>query len=254
MAAPRIELRAVGRRWGSRSALADVTLDIAPRSRVAIIGPSGSGKTTLLRLVMGALRSSSGAVAIDRAPIERMSRRQLRAHRRRCALIDQGSSIISQLRVHDNVIAGRLSTWPWYRTVASLVWTFEHSLVADILASVQLAERQWDRAHQLSGGQKQRVVIARALASRPDILLADEPTAALDRQTAADVLATLARSASNRQASLVVSTHRVGEVLPHVDRVLGLRDGSVYFDLRTSEVSEACLDELYMGSVERHAL
>lgn len=247
----RIVLAGVARRFGPRVAVEDVSLEVAPGTRLALIGPSGSGKTTLLRLIMGALRTSSGHVRIDGCSIAEMEPAQLRQHRRRCGLIDQGSLVMPQLSVHANVIAGRLAAWPWYKVLASAGWPLERAHVRSLLGEVGLADRQWDRAGQLSGGEQQRVSIARALAGEPSILLADEPAAALDPTTAREIIALLLREAGRVGATLVVSTHRVSQVLDHVDRVIGLRAGTVFFDRSPEDISDHDLDALYAGSRER---
>lgn len=248
---PRLRFEGVVRRWGARAALDDLELDIAPGSRVAIIGPSGSGKTTLLRLAIGGLKPSEGRVLVGDTDIATMSPRELRQHRQRCGLIDQGAQLIPQLSVHGNVITGMVPKWPWYRVAASIAWTLERDRVKELLASVGLADRQWDRAGQLSGGQKQRVAIARVVAGEPDLIFADEPTAALDPTTARDVIQLLVDHATRREATLLFSTHRINEIVDHVDRVIGLRAGQIFFDINKSDVTDSALDELYEGSVER---
>jgi phosphonate transport system ATP-binding protein len=249
--APQVELAAVSRRWGAQVALADLSLTIAPGTRVAVVGPSGSGKTTLLRLVMGALLPSAGQVRIDDVDLARAAPKILRRHRRRCGLIDQGSLLIPQITVHGNVVAGLVPDWPWHRILASVVWSLERERVGALLAEVGLADRQWDRARTLSGGQQQRVAIARALASEPGILLADEPTAALDPTTSAEVVQLLVAEARARQATLIVCTHRIAEVKDHMDRVIGLRAGRLAFDLPPTELGENHLDALYEGTRDR---
>ena len=250
-AAPRFVLRKVARRWGPRHALSDVDLTIAPGERIALIGPSGSGKTTLLRLLMAALSPSSGSVTASGIDISRMSPAQIRTHRQRCGLVDQAAHMIPRLSVHDNVIAGRVATWPWWKTLASMIRSFDQAPVRSLLAAVGLADRQWDRADELSGGQMQRVAIARALAANQRVLLADEPTAALDPVTSAEVIALLARETRRRDATLVVSTHRVNQVCDQVDRIIALRDGRVAFDGPTATIDDAAIDGLYEGSNER---
>jgi phosphonate transport system ATP-binding protein len=248
---PLIRLNDAGRRWNSRVALRDFSLTIEPGSHVAIIGPSGSGKTTLLRLIMGALRASSGTVEVDGVSVASMTPAQIRQHRAGCGLVDQGALLLPQLSVHGNVIAGRLPSWPWWRTLLSLLVSFETERVATLLGEVGLADRQWDRAHELSGGQQQRVVIARALANEPSIVLADEPTAALDPATSRDVIELLARTTKKHRATLIVSTHRVSEVVNHVDRIIGLRQGKRVLDARPDDLEDGALDELYEGTNER---
>ncbi len=251
MKIPVIRLDAVERRWNSRVALRDVALTIDPGSRIALLGPSGSGKTTLLRLIMGALRTSSGTVSVDGVSIASMSPAQIRQHRARCGFVDQGTQLLPELSVHGNVIAGRLPSWPWWRTLLSVMVSLEIDRVASLLEEVGLADRQWDRASDLSGGQRQRVVIARALANEPSIVLADEPTAALDPATARDVIKLLAHTIESHRATLLISTHRASEVLDLVDRVIGLREGKIVLDVAPSDLADGALDELYDGSNER---
>ncbi len=248
---PHLVLDRAGRSFGARVALDQVTLDLEPGSLVALAGPSGGGKSTLLRLLMGELRATSGRVLADGADLSSFRAKALAAHRRGCAILAQESHVVPQLSVHRNVIAGRLPAWPWYRVAWSSVWPVDREAVASLLGAVGLAERQWDLASGLSGGQKQRVALARALAGDPGILLADEPTSALDPATSAEVIELLVAAARKRGATLVISTHRLSQVLPRIDRVVGLRDGRVSLDAPPDRVDAAVLDALYEGSRER---
>ena len=249
--APKFVLRDVERRWGSRVAVRGIALTIEPGERLALVGPSGSGKTTLLRLLTATLRTSAGVVEVDGRAIAAMTPGEIRAHRRRCGLVDQGKAMIPGLSVHANVLAGRAATWPWWRTLASAVWPLDRDDVKALLGDVGLDDRQWDRVDELSGGQQQRVAIARALAGEQSVLLADEPTAALDPATAAEVIALLLRETRRREATLIVSTHRVSQVLGEVDRVIGLREGELAFDMPAADVDDAALAAIYEGSRER---
>jgi phosphonate transport system ATP-binding protein len=251
MSAPRIQLAKLTRRWNTRTALQGLDLDVAAGQRVALIGPSGSGKTTLVRLIRGALSPSSGKVCIDGRAIAAMNPRDLRTHRRRCGVVDQHSTLIPQITVHGNVIAGLLPSWPWYRTALSALWPIERARVKALLDEVGLADRQWDRAGVLSGGQKQRVAIARAIAGSPTMLIGDEPTAALDPTTAREVIELLAAEARQRHATLILSTHRISQVIDHVDRVVGLRAGRLFLDEPAGRLTDDALNELYAGSRER---
>ncbi len=246
-----IHLTEVGRSWGPRVALANVDLHIEPGERVALIGPSGSGKTTLLRLIMASLKSSEGEVRIGDTAIADMTPKQIRAHRRRCGLVDQSLQVLPGLSVHDNVIAGRVASWPWWKTLAGTLLTFDKDDVEQLLADVGLGERQWDKADTLSGGQRQRVAIARALAGCPTLLLADEPTAALDPTTAAEGIELLVRESRKRGATLIISTHQANLVLPHIDRVIGLRESRLVLDTVPDKIEASDLDALYEGSGEQ---
>ncbi len=159
--------------------------------------------------------------------------------------------MIPRMSVHDNVIAGRVASWPWWKTLVSTLIAVDRDDVHALLCDVGLGDRQWDQADELSGGQKQRVSIARALAGEPALLLADEPTAALDPTTASEGIELLIAVSKKREATLIISTHRASQVIERVDRVLGLREGKLVLDKPAANTSPEDLDELYAGSRER---
>ena len=247
----RFEFQDVSRSWGRRVALQQVSLTIEPGERVALIGPSGGGKTTLLRLLGGALSPSEGAVFADGQALDGLTPRAIREHRSAMGLIAQGGGLVPQLTVHRNVTAGRLAHWPWYKPLASMVWSMDKALTRDLLESVGLGDRQWDLTSTLSGGQQQRVAIARALAGRPQVILADEPTAGLDRSTAGEIVDLLLTRTGDDRLTFLVSTHWVSMARTRFDRLLGIREGRVVFDRPATDVDDALLDALYEGSRER---
>jgi phosphonate transport system ATP-binding protein len=224
-APPQFSLEGCGRAWSDRVALRE------------------------LDLLAGALRPSSGAVRADGADLSALSSRELSRHRARCGVVHQHALLVGQLSVHANVTAGRLAHWSTLKTLLSMVAPQERTRTEARLEQVGLADRQWDRASELSGGQQQRVAIARALASDPTVILADEPTASLDPATARDVVELLL--ARSQGASLIISTHWTSLVMPHVDRLLGIREGQVTLDRPAAEVTDADLEALYAGSRER---
>jgi phosphonate transport system ATP-binding protein len=250
--APRSQFRVeqVSRRWGDTTALADVSLSIHAGERVLLAGPSGSGKTTLIRLLAGVLRPSSGRIEVDGIDLMSMSSGQLRGHRARCRIVEQGALLVPQSDVHRNVLAGRLAHMHWTSILWSAIWRTETEPVRKLLGHLGLADRQWDIAGNLSGGQQQRVAIARALISSPAILLADEPTSSLDPRTAADVTRLLLDEAGQRGATLVFCSHWISLARDRVDRILGIRQGQLVLDTRPDQLDDAALEDLYRGSRE----
>ena len=248
---PQLRCEQVGRRFGDRHALSEVTLTVASGERVALIGPSGSGKSTLLRVLMGALKPSSGAVFVGGQDLASLGPGALRSYRAGCGIIEQGGNLVPQLSVHRNVLAGRLPAWPFYRTLWSMMWPIERERTRALLDRVELADRQWDLTSILSGGEQQRVAIARALANQPGVIFADEPTSSLDPTTSADMVRLLLNVSASDNASLVFCTHWVSLVRERVDRVVGLRDGRLVLDVSATDLTDAHLDALYAGSRER---
>lgn len=251
MSTPHIQLNGVCRHWGGRPALTNVSTTIAPGERVALIGPSGGGKSTLIRVMAGALKPSEGSVDVNGKRLEKLSWREIQSYRSTCRIVEQHSLLVPQITVHGNVVAGLVSSWPWHKTLRAALYPIERQRVENVLTQLGIGNRQWSKAGTLSGGQMQRVAIARALISNPSVLLADEPTASLDPNTAKAVTQQIIELAHERKMSLVFCTHWFDIVRDSCTRVLGLREGKVQFDLPPSEVSQSRLNELYAGTNER---
>jgi putative ABC transport system ATP-binding protein len=217
----RIELRALTRRLPSGERLLtildQVDLTIAAGEMVAVLGPSGSGKSTLLALMAGLDRPTAGEVLIDGEPLSGLSEDRLALLRRRkIGFVFQSFQLLGHLTARDNVaLPLELLGRPSPRRRAE-----------ELLARVGLAERGHHYPVQLSGGEQQRVAVARAFASRPPVLLADEPTGNLDRATGERVLAVLRDLHDEGGTTSVLVTHDP-EVAALADRRIYLRDGRV---------------------------
>jgi len=246
-----LRLERVSRSWGKQRALEDVSLTVAPGERVLLAGPSGAGKSTLLRLLAGALRPTHGVVRAGGIDLQSMSAHELRRHRARCRIVEQGGLLVPQLDVHRNVLAGRLADMRWYAVLGAALWRTDADEVRRILEPLGLADRQWDLAGQLSGGQQQRVAIARALISRPAILLADEPTSSLDPRTAGEATRLLVEEARQRGATLVLCSHWLSLARASADRIVGIRGGRLVLDESPGDVDDEALERLYQGSDEK---
>src|SRR4051794_28429013 len=228
MAATRgaIRLRDVSRRFivdtdQAITALDGVSLDIAPRSAVALSGPSGSGKSTLLHVIGALERVDSGIVEVDAHDLRTLSRRELVLHRRRVGFVFQRFNLLSALTVVDNVMA----------PVLPIKVDFDKAVRArELLAAVGLAGRETSLPSRLSGGQQQRVAIARALINAPRIVLADEPTGNLDSRTGAEIVELLLELRAARGMTVVIATHD-SQVAARCDRVVRLLDGRVSDDV-----------------------
>lgn len=218
-----VSLQGVARSYGDVRALRDVDLEIARGELVAIVGPSGSGKSTMLN-VMGTLdRPSAGEVRIDGHDVTALKDNAisvLRAHR--IGFVFQHFHLSPGVSALDNVADGLLYTG------ASRPERRERAQVA--LEQVGLGHRLLHRPHQLSGGEKQRTAIARALARRPVLLLADEPTGALDSRTGESVVELLLGLHSTGTA-VVVITHDM-QVAGRFDRQVSMLDGRIVSDRR----------------------
>ena len=208
-----------GRGEARKQALYDVTLQIAPGSLTTLMGPSGSGKTTLLTL-MGCLREvQDGSVRLLGTQLHGASERQLVALRRRLGFVFQAHNLHESLSARQNVLMG-LQVNPNRQPDA------DDAAAERVLSLLGLADRIDYMPANLSGGQKQRVAIARALVGNPDVVFADEPTAALDRDTGQVVVSLLKRLGKLRGTTTVMVTHD-NRILDMADRILTLEDGRI---------------------------
>ncbi|MEZ5904799.1 MAG: amino acid ABC transporter ATP-binding protein [Geminicoccaceae bacterium] len=199
--------------------LENVSLEVAKGEIVSLIGPSGSGKSTLLRVLVGLLPPTSGSVRIDGEAIDYTSRRSLKSARDRLAIVFQQYNLFQNMTALGNVTIAPIRIKGWRRPEVE-------ADAARLLAKVGLADKHASYPDQLSGGQQQRVAIARALALKPEILLLDEVTSALDPELVGEVLDTIRVLAADGMTMLIVS-HEMGFVREVSSRVVMMDQGSI---------------------------
>lgn len=228
-----------------RVALEVIDLQVAPGERLAIIGPSGAGKTSLLRLLATGLQPASGRFELLGSEPWRLSAEQRQRLRARIGLIHQAPPLPPRQRVVSAVLAGKLGQWSLAKSLLSLLHPVDTPGAAAALARLDLDDKLFERCDQLSGGQLQRVGIARVLYQAPELILADEPVAAMDPVLAGHTLELLNQDALSRGATLLASLHAVELALAHFPRIVGLREGRILFDSPASAVGQRELDALY---------
>ncbi|MCB0877580.1 MAG: ABC transporter ATP-binding protein [Thermoleophilia bacterium] len=197
----------------------DVDLELHAGEFAAIVGSSGSGKTTLLQLLGGLDRPDSGEVRIDGVDTSRLSDSELTAVRaRRLGIVFQQFNLVPTLTARENVEAALMSL--------GMKRAARRARADELLGQVGLASRAGHVPTKLSGGEQQRVAIARALAAYPPILLADEPTASLDRESADRLIDDLATLAAEKGTTLVVVSHDPA-MHARMDRIIDIVDGAL---------------------------
>jgi putative ABC transport system ATP-binding protein len=201
-----------------------VSINIEEGEFTAIIGPSGSGKTTLLHLIGGLDEPNSGAVMLSGSNIADMSGNQLSDFRRdHIGFIFQAYNLIPVLSAEENI--------EYIMLLQGLGAAERKKRVKEMLAIVELEGLGDRRPSHLSGGQQQRVAVARAMASNPDIILADEPTANLDSKTGISLLEVMRDLNQQRNMTFVFSTHDE-KIMERATRLIYLRDGKIEQDER----------------------
>jgi putative ABC transport system ATP-binding protein len=237
---PVVSAEALTRRYGDGEtavdALRGVSLDVPKGALTAVMGPSGSGKSTLMHILAGLDKPTSGEVRIAGTEISELNDNDLtKLRREHIGFIFQFFNLLPMLTAEENIrlpleIAGRTPDPDWYR---------------ELIAKVGLGDRLKHRPSEMSGGQQQRVAVARALASRPTVMFADEPTGNLDSATSAEILELMRALVDSFGQTTLMVTHD-----PHAaaiaDRVLFLADGEIVRDLDTCDAHTviATMEEL----------
>jgi putative ABC transport system ATP-binding protein len=199
-------------------ALDGVSMTVSQGEFLALLGTSGSGKSTLLNLIAGLDRPTSGTLKIDGADIGEMSPEQLSQHRRQnVGIIFQSFNLISTMTALENVTLSMM--------FAGVRQAERDQRASELLESMGLGGRQRHRPNQLSGGEQQRVAISRALANKPRLLLADEPTGNLDSRTSHEIMEVLKRLNEKEGKAIVLVTHDASLATQYAHRTITLRDG-----------------------------
>jgi len=232
-------------RFGTKAAVDNASFSVAPGGFVGVIGRSGAGKSTLLRTINRLAPASEGRVLYKGVDITALHGRELRQWRARSAMIFQQFNLVGRLDVLTNVLMGRLSEIPLWRSLAQL-WPEEDVAVAmSALEQFDMAQLAAQRADQLSGGQQQRVAIARALVQEPDIILADEPIASLDPRNTKIVMDALLRINKHFGITVLCNLHSLDLARTYCDRLIGMSAGRIVFDGAPAALTEHIARELY---------
>ena len=223
---PTVRVRGLSHSFGNQDnrkrVLHGIDLDLFPGEIIIMTGPSGSGKTTLLTLI-GALRAvQEGSIRAFGRELGELSPRELVAVRCGIGFIFQGHNLFDSLTARENVNMAIELTLRDHRE--------RDRRAAEILTRLGLGERMAHKPQALSGGQKQRVAVARALVNRPKIILADEPTAALDKDSGREVVNILSSLAMQERATILIVTHDT-RILDVADRIINVVDGRIVSDV-----------------------
>ncbi|MBN7116753.1 phosphonate ABC transporter ATP-binding protein [Ectopseudomonas oleovorans] len=247
-----IRVDRLNKSFGRKQALFDLALSVQPGEMVALIGASGSGKSTLLRHLAGLARGDAGSIKVLGRQVQSDGRLNGDVRRQRADIgyIFQQFNLVGRLSVLQNVLLGGLGRMPRWRGSLSLFNPEEKQRALQALERVGLAEFAAQRASTLSGGQQQRVAIARALCQQAEVILADEPIASLDPESARKVMEILADINRCDGKTVVVTLHQVDYAVRYCQRAVALKGGRIHFDGPTESFNPDFLNDLYGGDLD----
>ena len=245
---PRISLRDVGFAIDAREILHGIALDVAPGEILCVMGLSGSGKSTLLKLIAGLSTATAGEIHIDGTEITGLSERQLDEVRAKMGVVFQYAALFDSMNVFDNIAFGLLRG-PRRRENKGMKRMTVLRTVAELLRDVGLPGIEKRMPSELSGGMRRRVGLARALATKPEIVLYDEPTSGLDPVTAAAIDDLIVSTRDRNHVTSLVVSHDMSSILRIADRVMMIYDGTMQF-LGTPDELRASADPVVRQFVE----
>ena len=226
-------------------ALKNISLEINQGEFVAIIGLSGAGKSTLLRTINRMHDISEGSLTVNGQEINDLAGKDLRKFRRKIGMVFQSFNLVTRTTVVNNVLTSRVPDMPLWKSIIGLYSKEDKVRALEALDKVGILDKAYVRADQLSGGQQQRVALARTLAQKPEIILADEPVAALDPITAKQVMDDFKKINKELNMSVLINIHHVDLALKYADRVIGIKAGEIVYDGPSAEVDSEVLKQIY---------
>ena len=239
-----LKIENLTKRYDDNTVLQSINMTVRQGEVVVIIGPSGCGKSTFLRCINGLEPIQEGTISFEGELIDRKSK-NIAEIRQKIGMVFQNYELFPHLTVMDNILLA--PTKVQKRNKEEVKKEAE-----ELLEKVGLSEKSNSYPRQLSGGQKQRVAIARALMQKPDIILADEPVASLDPYSAEQITDILVQLNRQYNITVIMNSHSVELALKKSDRIIGIADGRLVLDKKSSEVTDENIEFIYGGAYEKH--
>jgi phosphonate transport system ATP-binding protein len=245
-------VRHLTKRFKGKLALKDIDFSVLAGETVALVGASGSGKSTLLRNLNGLQVADSGTISLWGTNLQSAGQlhsqvRHLRSH---LGCIFQQFNLVNRLTVLENVLVGNIAKISLMRSALRLFTRQEKLEALAALERVGILEQAYKRTAWLSGGQQQRVAIARCLVQKAKIILADEPIASLDPESARKVMELLVTLNRDNGITIIASLHQIQMVKQYFQRAIALTDGKIAFDGTTEALDESKLNRIYGTAAE----
>lgn len=231
-----MEISNIEKSFDKNEVLKGISLNIEQGEFVSLLGPSGCGKSTLLRCLSGLETIDKGTFVLDRNDVT-----ETPAQNRNIGMVFQQYSLFPNMTVEENL------SFPL--TIQKMPKADQKAKIDDVLNIVGLTDKKKAYPGNLSGGQQQRVALARTLAQNPEIILADEPVAALDPVTAKQVMSDFRKINQDMNISILINIHHVELALEYADRIIGIRAGKIVYDGPSENVTQDVLNTIYEGKI-----
>jgi len=235
---------------GNVKALQGVSCQIQQGEFVAIIGLSGAGKSTFIRCINQMHTITSGEIIVNNENVSALKGNDLRHFRRKIGMVFQSFNLVKRTTVIKNVLTARVADMPLWKSLLGLYTKEDKLLALTALDNVGILDKAYLRADTLSGGQAQRVALARCLAQKPDIILADEPVASLDPLTSQQVMEDFVKINKEFNITVVANMHHVDIAQKYAQRIIGIKAGKIVFDGPSQSLTNNDLTNIYGRSLQ----
>lgn len=250
-----IEFRDVVKTYpGNVKALQGVSCKIEQGEFVAIIGLSGAGKSTFIRCINQMHTITSGEIIVNNENVSLLKGNALRQFRRKIGMVFQSFNLVKRTTVIKNVLTARVAVMPLWKSILGLYTKEDKILALTALDNVGILDKAYLRADTLSGGQAQRVALARCLAQKPDIILADEPVASLDPLTSQQVMEDFVKINQEFNITVVANMHHVDIAKKYAKRIIGIKAGKIVYDGPSSTITNDDLTNVYGRNLQHDEL
>jgi phosphonate transport system ATP-binding protein len=239
---------------GNVKALQGVTCQIKQGEFVAIIGLSGAGKSTFIRCINQMHTITSGEIIVNDENVTALKGNDLRHFRRKIGMVFQSFNLVKRTTVIKNVLTARVADMSLWKSLLGLYTKEDKILALTALDNVGILDKAYLRADTLSGGQAQRVALARCLAQKPDIILADEPVASLDPLTSQQVMEDFVKINKEFNITVVANMHHVDIAKKYAQRIIGIKAGKIVFDGPSNALTNTDLTNIYGRNLQHDEL
>lgn len=235
-------------------ALNGINLSIDEGEFVVVIGPSGAGKSTFIRTINQMISMTSGEIIFDGVAISKIKSTKLRKIRTKIGMIFQHYNLIGRTNVIKNVLHGCLGQMTFIRSALGMYKQEDINKAYQLLKTVGLEEHIYKKSKDLSGGQMQRVGICRAMMQNPKLLLADEPIASLDPNSASLIMDLIYGMVKERNITCIMNLHQVEYARKYATRIIGIKGGNVVFDGKPELLTENIVANIYSSKEEQKGI
>ncbi|MFC0215428.1 phosphonate ABC transporter ATP-binding protein [Paenibacillus chartarius] len=243
-----LTIRNLKKQYSSSTTALDIDhLQVKEREFIAVIGPSGAGKSTLLRSINRLVETTEGSIEFLGCRVDQARAKELRKVRSQIGMIFQHYNLVNRLSVLENVLHGRLGYMSSWAGVFNRYSESDRQEAIALLHKVGLENEVYKRADELSGGQMQRVGVCRALAQKPQLILADEPIASLDPRSSTVVMDAIHRNCTEQGIACLVNLHQVEVAKRYASRIIGIKGGKILFDGPPEALTEERASHIYEG-------